>query len=51
MFTFDDLIKLDSGRPDADRNIDKDSSDALKSANEEVRSFFLGTCRPAPARC
>ncbi len=31
MFTFDDLIKLDSA-----------SGIALKSANEEVRSFFLG---------
>jgi flagellar motor switch protein FliG len=44
MFTFDDLIKLDSGSAQTlMRNIDKDKLGiALKSANEEVRSFFLG---------
>src|SRR5437763_12698004 len=44
MFTFDDLIKLDSGSAQTlMRNIDKDKLGiALKCANEEVRSFFLG---------
>src|SRR5438874_5986546 len=44
MFTFDDLIKLDSASAQTlMRNIDKDKLGvALKSANEEVRSFFLG---------
>jgi flagellar motor switch protein FliG len=44
MFTFDDLIKLDSASAQTlMRNVDKDKLGiALKSANEEVRSFFLG---------
>jgi flagellar motor switch protein FliG len=44
MFTFDDLVKLDAGSAQTlMRNIDKDKlAIALKSANEEVRSFFLG---------
>src|SRR5258705_436168 len=44
MGTFDDLIKLDSASAQTlMRNIDKDKLGiALKSANEEVRSFFLG---------
>src|ERR1700741_3930390 len=44
MFTFDDLIKLDSASAQTlMRNIDKDKlAVALKSANEEVRGFFLG---------
>ena len=44
MFTFDDLIKLDSGSAQTlMRNIDKDKLGiALKSANEDVRGFFLG---------
>src|SRR5947207_12015399 len=44
MFTFDDLIKLDSASAQTlMRHIDKDKlAVALKSANEEVRSFFLG---------
>src|ERR1700723_2016394 len=44
MFTFDDLIKLDSASAQTlMRNIDKDELGiALKSANEEVRAFFLG---------
>jgi flagellar motor switch protein FliG len=44
MFTFDDLIKLDSGSAQTlMRNVDKDKlAIALKSANEEVRGFFLG---------
>src|SRR5262245_53204601 len=44
MFTFDDLIKLDSASAQTlMRNIDKEKLGvALKSANEEVRAFFLG---------
>ncbi|MGX7744832.1 flagellar motor switch protein FliG [Rhodopseudomonas parapalustris] len=44
MFTFDDLVKLDAGSAQTlMRNIDKDKlAIALKSANEEVRGFFLG---------
>jgi len=44
MFTFDDLIKLDSGSAQTlMRHVDKDKLGiALKSANEEVRAFFLG---------
>lgn len=44
MFTFDDLTKLDSGSAQTlMRNVDKDKLGiALKSANEEVRAFFLG---------
>src|ERR1700739_4852944 len=43
MFTFDDLVKLDSGSaPTLMRNFDKDKLGiALKSANEDVRGFFL----------
>src|ERR1041385_880902 len=49
MFTFDDLIKLDSGSAQTlMRNVDKDKLGiALKSANEEVRAFFL---RNMPSR-
>lgn len=44
MFTFDDLIKLDAGSAQTlMRSVDKDKLGiALKSANEDVRSFFLG---------
>jgi flagellar motor switch protein FliG len=44
MFTFDDLIKLDSGSAQTlMRNVDKEKLGvALKSANEEVKAFFLG---------
>src|SRR5437879_10531721 len=44
MFTFDDLVKLDAASAQTlMRNIDKDKLGvALKSANEEVRGFFLG---------
>ena len=44
MFTFDDLVKLDAGSAQTlMRNVDKDKLGiALKSANEEVRGFFLG---------
>src|SRR6476619_3121350 len=43
MFTFDDLVKLDSGSAQTlMRNVDKDKLGiALKSANEAVREFFL----------
>src|ERR1700758_3684928 len=43
MFTFDDLVKLDSGSAQTlMRNVDKDKLGiALKSANEDVRGFFL----------
>ncbi|WP_458760016.1 flagellar motor switch protein FliG [Afipia sp. TerB] len=44
MFTFDDLVKLDSGSAQTlMRHIDKDKLGiALKGANEAVREFFLG---------
>src|ERR1700754_704747 len=44
MFTFDDLVKLDSASAQTlMRHIDKTKLGiALKSANEEVRGFFLG---------
>src|SRR5450755_595057 len=44
MFTFDDLIKLDTASAQTlMRNVDKDKLGvALKSANEDVRGFFLG---------
>jgi flagellar motor switch protein FliG len=44
MFTFDDLIKLDSASAQTlMRHVDKDKLGvALKSANEEVKGFFLG---------
>src|ERR1700751_1170110 len=43
MFTFDDLIKLDSASAQTlMRHVDKDKLGvALKSANEEVKGFFL----------
>src|SRR6267142_2444559 len=44
MFTFDDLVKLDSASAQTlMRHVDKNKLGiALKSANEEVRGFFLG---------
>src|SRR5512144_618855 len=44
MFTFDDLTKLDAASAQTlMRHIEKDKlAIALKSANEEVRAFFLG---------
>src|SRR5919204_1621760 len=44
MFTFDDLIKLDTASAQTlMRHVDKEKLGiALKSANEEVRNFFLG---------
>ena len=52
MFTFDDLIKLDAGSAQTlMRSIDKDKLGiALKSANEEVRSFFLGNMSSRAAK-
>src|SRR5262245_25816950 len=44
MFTFDDLVRLDAGSAQTLlRSVDKDKlALALKSANEEVKGFFLG---------
>jgi flagellar motor switch protein FliG len=44
MFTFDDLVKLDSASAQTlMRHIDRDKLGiALKNANEEIRGFFLG---------
>ncbi|UZE48738.1 flagellar motor switch protein FliG [Rhodopseudomonas sp. P2A-2r] len=52
MFTFDDLIKLDAGSAQTlMRNIDKDKLGiALKSANEEVRNFFMGNMSSRAAK-
>ncbi|MCX7318090.1 MAG: flagellar motor switch protein FliG, partial [Hyphomicrobiales bacterium] len=52
MFTFDDLIKLDAGSAQTlMRNIDKDKLGiALKSANEEVRAFFMGNMSSRAAK-
>ncbi|CAN5180704.1 flagellar motor switch protein FliG [soil metagenome] len=52
MFTFDDLIKLDAGSAQTlMRNIDKDKLGiALKSANEEVRTFFMGNMSSRAAK-
>ena len=52
MFTFDDLVKLDAGSAQTlMRNIDKDKLGiALKSANEDVRSFFMGNMSSRAAK-
>ncbi|MDB5630923.1 MAG: flagellar motor switch protein FliG [Tardiphaga sp.] len=52
MFTFDDLIKLDAGSIQTlMRSVDKDKLGiALKSANEEVRAFFLGNMSTRAAK-
>ncbi|MES2030197.1 MAG: flagellar motor switch protein FliG [Pseudomonadota bacterium] len=52
MFTFDDLIKLDAGSAQTlMRSIDKDKLGiALKSANEEVRAFFMGNMSSRAAK-
>jgi flagellar motor switch protein FliG len=52
MFTFDDLVKLDAGSAQTlMRNIDKDKLGiALKSANEEVRAFFMGNMSSRAAK-
>ncbi len=52
MFTFDDLIKLDSASAQTlMRNVDKDKLGiALKGANEDVRDFFLGNMSTRAAK-
>ncbi|MGV7212902.1 flagellar motor switch protein FliG [Bradyrhizobium sp. UFLA05-112] len=52
MFTFDDLVKLDSGSAQTlMRNVDKDKlAVALKSANEDVRNFFFGNMSSRAAK-
>ncbi|HEV2157999.1 flagellar motor switch protein FliG [Bradyrhizobium sp.] len=52
MFTFDDLVKLDSGSAQTlMRNVDKDKLGvALKSANEDVRNFFFGNMSSRAAK-
>lgn len=52
MFTFDDLIKLDAGSAQTlMRSVDKDKLGiALKSANEEVRTFFFGNMSSRAAK-
>ena len=52
MFTFDDLIKLDSASAQTlMRNVDKDKLGvALKGANEEVRNFFFSNMSTRAAK-
>src|ERR1700751_5258854 len=52
MFTFDDLVKLDSGSAQTlMRNVDKDKLGvALKSANEDVRNFFFSNMSSRAAK-
>jgi flagellar motor switch protein FliG len=52
MFTFDDLIKLDTGSAQTlMRNVDKDKLGiALKGANEAVRQFFLSNMSQRAAK-
>src|ERR1700761_7259986 len=52
MFTFDDLIKLDSGSAQTPlRSVDKDKlAVALKGASETVREFFLGNMSSRAAK-
>src|SRR3954464_365517 len=52
MFTFDDLIKLDSASAQTlMRNIDKDKlAVALKGASDAVRTFFLGNMSARAAK-
>lgn len=52
MFTFDDLVKLDSGSAQTlMRHVDKDKLGvALKSANEDVRNFFFGNMSSRAAK-
>ncbi|ABA03865.1 Flagellar motor switch protein FliG [Nitrobacter winogradskyi Nb-255] len=52
MFTFDDLVKLDAGSAQTlMRHVDKDKLGiALKSANEEVRAFFMGNMSTRAAK-
>src|SRR5690349_17262077 len=52
MFTFDDLVKLDSGSAQTlMRHVDKDKlAVALKGANEDIRTFFLGNMSSRAAK-
>ena len=52
MFTFDDLIKLDSASAQTlMRNVDKDKLGiALKSANEEVRNYYFTNMSSSAAK-
>jgi flagellar motor switch protein FliG len=52
MFTFDDLVRLDSGSAQTLlRNVDKDKlAVALKGASETVREFFLGNMSTRAAK-
>ena len=52
MFTFDDLIKLDMASAQTlMRHVDKDKLGvALKGANEEVRTFFMGNMSSRAAK-
>jgi flagellar motor switch protein FliG len=52
MFTFDDLVRLDSGSAQTLlRNVDKDKlAVALKGATETVRQFFLGNMSSRAAK-
>ena len=52
MFTFDDLVKLDSGSAQTlMRNVDKDKLGvALKGASEAVRQFFLSNMSTRAAK-
>jgi flagellar motor switch protein FliG len=52
MFTFDDLVKLDSGSAQTlMRHVDKDKLGiALKGANESVRDFFMGNMSSRAAK-
>src|SRR3990172_9668929 len=52
MFTFDDLIKLDTGSAQTlMRNIDKDKlAIALKGASEAVRQFFFSSMSKRAAK-
>jgi flagellar motor switch protein FliG len=52
MFTFDDLVKLDAGSAQTlMRHVDKDKlCIALKGANDDVRTFFLGNMSSRAAK-
>jgi flagellar motor switch protein FliG len=52
MFTFDDLIKLDTGSAQTlMRHVDKEKLGvALKGANEDVRAFFMGNMSSRAAK-
>jgi flagellar motor switch protein FliG len=52
MFTFDDLVRLDTGSAQTlMRHVDKDKlAISLKGANETVRQFFLGNMSTRAAK-